>query len=90
MMVGILLGVISASLTASHPLLAVAAGMSAALCTTLNVPLASALLCVELIGSTAAVPSIIGSLAGYLLAKRYIIYHEIRWEELKAQEDYVD
>jgi len=83
MMVGVLLGIISASLTSSYYLLFVIVGMSAALCTTLNVPLASAILCIELFGPPAVLPSVIGSLTGYLLAKRYVIYHEIRWEELK-------
>jgi H+/Cl- antiporter ClcA len=82
MVVGVLLSASIGSQT-SFPHLLVPAGISAALCTTLNVPLASALLCVELFGPAAVVPSIIGSLTGYLLAKRYVIYHEIQWEELK-------
>jgi len=53
------------------------------MCTTLNVPLASAILCIEMFGPIAGLPSIIGALTGYLLARRYVIYHEIRWEELK-------
>jgi CIC family chloride channel protein len=86
MVLGILIGIVGASLTASPYLLVfMAAGISAALCTTLNVPLASAILCIELYGPSAILPAIIGSLTGYLLAKRYVIYHEIQWEELKEE-----
>ena len=84
MVVGILLGMICGSVTSSpSSLIFITAGMSAALCTTLNVPLASAILCIELFGPLAVLPSIIGSLTGYLFAKRFVIYHEIQWEELK-------
>ena len=83
MIVGSLLGIIVGHYTSFCPHTFMAAGMSAALCTTLNVPLASAILCVELFGPSAGLPAAVGSLAGYLLARRYVIYHEIQWEELK-------
>ncbi|MCD6110522.1 MAG: chloride channel protein [Thermoplasmata archaeon] len=63
----------------------IAAGISASLSTTLNVPLAAAIISMELLGEGAAFPAAVGSLAGYLLARRFIIYHEIRWEELKEE-----
>lgn len=85
MAVGGLLGILIGSFSSSPPFIFVAAGMSAALCTTLNVPLASAVLCIELFGPPAILPSVIGSLTGHLLARRYTIYHEIRWEELREE-----
>jgi CIC family chloride channel protein len=84
MVVGILLGVFMSHFSAPQYLLfLVVAGVSAALSTTLNVPLAAALLCIELFGPLAILPAIIGSLTGYLLARNQVIYHEIQWEELK-------
>lgn len=83
MTIGALVGICVGFLTPSHSVIFMAAGMSAALCTTLNVPLTSAVLSIELFGPVAVLPSIIGSLTGYLLAKKYVIYHEIQWEELK-------
>ncbi|MBU7032701.1 MAG: chloride channel protein [Theionarchaea archaeon] len=84
MMVGILLGITMSSFSAPQYLLfLVVTGMSAALSTTLNVPVASAILGIELFGPLAILPAIIGSLTGYLLARNRVIYHEIQWEELK-------
>ena len=83
MTIGLLIGICVGLPTPSYSVIFMAAGMSAALCTTLNIPLTSAVLCIELFGPVAVLPSIIGSLTGYLLAKKYVIYHEIQWEELK-------
>jgi CIC family chloride channel protein len=83
MVMGAIVGIFAASVMGVPPVLLVIVGISAALCTTLNVPLASAVICIELWGPTAIIPSIVGSLVGYFVGKDYIIYHEIQWEELK-------
>jgi H+/Cl- antiporter ClcA len=84
MVVGILLGISMSYFSAPQYLLfLVVTGVSAALSTTLNVPVASAILGIELFGPLAILPAIIGSLTGYLLARNKVIYHEIQWEELK-------
>lgn len=83
LVMGAVSGVIAASVVHIPYILLVIVGISAALCTTLNVPLASAVICIELWGPGAIVPSIIGSLVGYFVGKTHIIYHEIQWEELK-------
>jgi CIC family chloride channel protein len=67
----------------TDPLVFAAVGMAAAVSTTLNVPLAAAIICMELFGLPVFLPSIMGALAGYFIGKRYVIYHEIRWERLK-------
>jgi len=83
-LIGLLVvAVISPYQTFSHPVILAAAGISASLCTTLNIPLASVVISVELFGPVALIPSIIGALGGYIIGKRYVIYHEIRWKELK-------
>lgn len=71
----------------SYPVILAAAGISASLCTTLNIPLASVIISVELFGPVALVPSMIGALGGYTLGKRYLIFHEIRWKELRELRD---
>ena len=84
LVVGVLLGVGMSTMCAPQYLLfLVVAGVSAALSTTLNVPVAAAMLCIELFGPLAILPAIIGSVTGYLLARNQVIYHEIQWEELK-------
>ncbi|MGA1820414.1 MAG: chloride channel protein [Thermoplasmatota archaeon] len=67
----------------TDPLVFAAVGMAAAVSTTLNVPLAAAIIIMELFGLPVFLPSIMGALAGYFIGKRHVIYHEIRWERLK-------
>jgi len=74
---------ISSLITDISPSIFAVAGISAALATTLNVPLASAIICMELFGPPAFIPAVIGSIFGYLVGKRYVIYQEIRWTRLK-------
>lgn len=83
MTVGVLTGILVGYICPQFIFFFVVAGVSAALCTTLNVPLASAVLGIELFGPLAVFPSVIGALAGYIIAKRYVIYHEIQWEALR-------
>jgi H+/Cl- antiporter ClcA len=59
--------------------------MAAAIATALNVPLAAAVICMELFGLPVFLPSIIGSIAGYFIGRRYVIYHEIRWHPSREQ-----
>ncbi len=84
MFIGNLMGLLIASVTSfPHPVILAAVGISASLCTTLNIPLASALISIELFGPIAVLPSIVGALIGYILGKKYTIYHEIRWNKLR-------
>jgi len=88
MFLGNLLGLMIASMTSfpeeiAMPTMLAAVGISASLCTTLNIPLASVIIGVELFGPIALIPSIIGALAGYFLGKRYIIFYDIRWSKLQ-------
>jgi H+/Cl- antiporter ClcA len=83
---GAIFGVsISTFFSDTDPLIFAAVGMAAAVSTTLNVPLAAAIICMELFGLPVFLPSIMGALAGYFIGKRYVIYHEIRWEKLKKK-----
>jgi len=83
---GAIFGVAIASLfTDTAPVVFAAVGMTAAIATTLNVPLAAVVICAELFGLPAFLPAILGSLTGYFIGKRYVIYHEIKWSKLKAQ-----
>ncbi|MBU7014216.1 MAG: chloride channel protein [Theionarchaea archaeon] len=90
MTVGVLTGILVGNAYPPFIFFFIVAGMSAALCTTLNVPLASAVLGIELFGPPAILPSIIGALTGYIFAKRYVIYHEIQWEALKESDQEKD
>ena len=84
MFLGNLLGLLIATVSSfPYPRMLAAAGISASLCTTLNIPLASIIIGVELFGPIALIPSIVGSLAGYVLGKKYYIFYAIRWGELK-------
>ena len=84
MFLGSLLGILIASIIGfPYPIILAIVGISASLCTTLNVPVTSAIICIELFGPIALVPSIMGTLVGYFIGKRYVIYHEIRWRELR-------
>ena len=84
MFIGNLMGLLIASLSSfPHPVILAAVGISASLCTTLNIPLASALISIELFGPVAILPSVVGALIGYIFGKKYTIYHEIRWNKLK-------
>ncbi|MBN1389274.1 MAG: chloride channel protein [Candidatus Thermoplasmatota archaeon] len=81
---GGIFGVIIASFFSdTDPLVFAAVGMAAAISTTLNVPLAAAIIIMELFGLPVFLPSIMGALAGYFIGKRHVIYHEIRWEHLR-------
>jgi CIC family chloride channel protein len=81
---GAIVGVSIASFfTSTDPLVFAAVGMAAAISTMLNVPLAAAVICMELFGLPVFLPSILGALAGYFIGKRYVIYHEIKWAPLK-------
>jgi CIC family chloride channel protein len=83
---GAIFGVSIASFfTATDPLVFAAVGMAAAIATALNVPLAAAVICMELFGLPVFLPSIIGSIAGYFIGRRYVIYHEIRWHPSREQ-----
>ena len=84
MFLGNLLGLLIATIASfPDPRMLAAVGISASLCTTLNIPLASIIIGVELFGPIALIPSIVGALAGYVLGKRYYIFYAIRWRELK-------
>ena len=84
MFLGNLMGLMIASQASfPEPAMLAAVGISASLCTTLNIPLASVIIGVELFGPIALIPSIIGALAGYILGKRYIIFYDIRWSKLQ-------
>ncbi len=84
---GAIFGVSIASFfTATDPLVFAAVGMAAAIATALNVPLAAAVICMELFGLPVFLPSIIGSIAGYFIGRRYVIYHEIRWHPSKVNQ----
>ncbi|MGA1872409.1 MAG: chloride channel protein [Thermoplasmatota archaeon] len=69
----------------TDPLVFAAVGMAAAISTTLNVPLAAAIIIMELFGLPVFLPSIMGALAGYFIGRRHVIYHEIKWEGLKRR-----
>ncbi len=85
--IGMLIGLaVASAANADLPIILMAAGISAALCTTLNVPIASAIIPIELFGPVALFPSCIGALVGYIFAKRFIIYHEISWDALKKND----
>ncbi|MDP7422590.1 MAG: chloride channel protein, partial [bacterium] len=59
MFIGNLMGLLIASLSSfPHPVILAAVGISASLCTTLNIPLASALISIELFGPVAILPSV--------------------------------
>ena len=73
---------ISSFFTGTDPIIFAAAGMAAAISTTLNVPVAAAVICMELFGLPVFLPSILGAIAGYFVGRRYVIYHEIRWSGL--------
>lgn len=77
---GLIGRVISMNFMDSKPAIFITAGMSAAISTTLNVPIASAVICLELFGPQAILPATIGSLGGYFIGGRFIIYHEIDWQ----------
>ena len=76
---------IASYFTSTDPIVFAAVGMAAAMSTTLNVPLAAAVICMELFGLPVFLPSILGSMAGYFIGKRHIIYHEIRWSRLSKK-----
>ena len=81
MVFGGLIGrVISMNILESRPAIFITAGMSAAISTTLNVPIASAIICMELFGPQAILPATIGSLSGYFLGDKFVIYHSINWK----------
>ncbi len=69
----------------NDPLIFAAVGMAAAISTTLNVPVAAAVICMELFGLPVFLPSILGAIAGYFIGKRYVIYHEIQWKTLRMR-----
>lgn len=52
----------------------VVTGMAAALASVANVPVAAAVLLVEMVGLRLAVPATIGSVIGYVIARRSVIY----------------
>ncbi len=83
LIMGSLLGLLLAAVTGfPYPILLAMVGISASLSTTLNVPIAAAVIVVELFGPPALVPAIIGALAGYVIGRNFVIYQEISWKEL--------
>jgi len=84
MFLGNLLGLLIVTIADfPYPRMLAAAGISASLCTTLNIPLASIIIGVELFGPIALIPSIVGALSGYVLGKKYYIFYAIRWRKLE-------
>ncbi|MFO8050301.1 MAG: chloride channel protein [Thermoplasmatota archaeon] len=80
---GAIFGVCIASFFSNtDPLIFAAAGLTAAVATALNVPVAAAVICMELFGLPAFLPAMFGALSGYFIGKRYVIYHEIQWKKI--------
>jgi H+/Cl- antiporter ClcA len=83
---GAISGVTFASFfTNTDPIIFATVGMAAAISTTMNVPVAAAVICMELFGLPVFLPSILGAIAGYFVGRRYVIYHEIRWSKLSRR-----
>ena len=53
----------------------------------LNVPIASIVIIIEILGGVMAVPAMIGSLIGYLLTRRLVVYKDIREEIYQDEKD---
>ena len=53
-------------------------GMSAALASVLNVPVAAAVLLVELFGTEVAAPVALGAVIGFVIGRPWMVYHYSR------------